>query len=209
MRSKLTRCAGVGLFSIAATLIAACGGGGGSDPNPPPTIPPTTRPTTSPTTAPTMSPTIAPTAKPTASPTIRPTTSPTATPTTSPTASPTTSPTATPSPASTLVASPNSFSFDASSPTSTSFTVSEPGYNGTFSITQPVFCNDTYPSPQPSTDPFVAEISPASGATTFTVQSGAETGTCTATVTDSHGGQTTVQITVTGTSIIIFDKSRQ
>jgi hypothetical protein len=120
------------------------------------------------------------------------------------------SPTSSPTPASTPVASPNTLSlYVAGSPAP--FAVTESGYNGSFTAGEPT-CTDTLPSPPPPTNNFVVQVtgpsSSPSGAT-FTVTPGNDTGVCTVTVTDTHGGSATVQVYVSGIGVGVFDKPRK
>jgi hypothetical protein len=213
MRFPFMRYAAVGVFSTAAAVIVGCGGGGGGGGDT--TTPPTTKPTASATA--TASPTNTPTA--TASPTNHPTptASPTPTPTNhpTPTASPTQTPMPTPTP--TPVASPNSLAFDLSSPSPQNVSVSEIGYAGVFTASI-VNCDDTQPAPTPtppgnvvvqSPSPTSTSPSSAGAPVSFAITPGQDTGTCQLTIKDSHNNTATVNISVTGTAINIFDKARK
>ncbi len=112
------------------------------------------------------------TATPTASP------SPTATPTASPTPSPTPAP----------IASPSTLIFDATSPSPQAIAVSEPGATGTF--TASITCSA-------APDTFVAELqntTTTAPSGSFSVLNGSDVGTCTVTISDASGAQTTVAI---------------
>jgi hypothetical protein len=98
-------------FVMASSLIVACGGGGGGGGGTPSTPTP---------------------AMPTPNPTASPTASPSPTPTRSATPSPTPVPTATASPGA-LTASVSTLTVGEIGPTS--FTVNEPGYRGTYTVT--------------------------------------------------------------------------
>lgn len=128
-----------------------------------------------------------------------------------------TAPTPTPSP--TPAASPASLLFDATAPgASQTFAVSEAGYSGTFTGT--MTCTENPAGQTPPASAFVAEFSngtatatatPASAgaAATFTVMGGAETGSCTATVSDSNLNSVAVGITVSTTSVTIDRVNRR
>ncbi|HTX56017.1 MAG TPA: hypothetical protein VMD47_02845 [Candidatus Acidoferrales bacterium] len=118
----------------------------------------------------------------------------------------------------TPVASPASLLFDATNPTPMPFSVSETDYAGAFDAT--MTCTENPSGQSPASDAFVAQFSngtasatatPASAgaATTFTVDGGAETGSCTATVTDSDENSATISITVSSTGVTVNRVSRQ
>jgi hypothetical protein len=128
----------------------------------------------------------------------------TPTPTPSPSGSPSPSPSPTPTLAPTPVASPALLTFDAGTPTSAPFTVSETGDTAAF--TAGINCTVApspsphptssasplpTPTPTPSGSGFVAALAatsatPTGGVATFTVNSGSVPGTCTVTVTDAR-----------------------
>ena len=114
------------------------------------------------------------------------TATPSPTPTASPTPSPSPSPTATPTPA--PIASPNTLVFDATSPSPQAIAVSEPGATGSF--TASITCSA-------APDTFVAELqntTTTAPSGSFSVLNGSDVGTCTVTITDASGAQTTVAI---------------
>ena len=114
----------------------------------------------------------------------------------------------------TPLASPNQLVFDESSPAPQSFSVSETNYAGAF--TEQTSCTASpVPSPAPSSSPYVAQVTPSSAtpasagaSVSFTVTPGAETGSCTITVTDSNSGTTTVPVSVALDQVIIYDRKR-
>ncbi len=77
-----------------------------------------------------------------------------------------------------IVPSPTSFSFDVGGPSAT-FTVSETGYTGAFTVDGSTCASND-----------VASVSPSSGtsATTFTVTPGSSPGNCNISISDDHGG---------------------
>jgi|GEM_PF-3341843 epidermal growth factor receptor substrate 15 len=115
------------------------------------------------------------------------------------------------------IASPTSLAFDASTPTTMTFGVSEIEYAGAFSAT--LSCTENPAGQSPGSNAYVAQFSgglttaserPSApgGSATFTVQSGAETGSCTATITDTNSASTTVSITVSSTALTVTGKQR-
>ena len=116
------------------------------------------------------------------------------------------------------VLTPTSLAFDASNPTTMTFNASELEYAGAFSAT--LACTENPAGQTPVSNAYVAQFSGGAttatgtpsapgGSVTFTVQSGAETGSCTATVTDTNNATSTVSITVSSTSVTVTGKQRR
>jgi hypothetical protein len=116
------------------------------------------------------------------------------------------------------VVTPASLAFDASNPTTNTFTATELEYAGAFNAT--MACTENPAGQTPGSNAYVAQFSgglttasatPSApgGSATFTVQSGAETGSCTATITDTNNASSTVSITVSSTSVTVTGKQRR
>jgi hypothetical protein len=138
----------------------------------------------------------------------------------------TATPSPSPSPSPTPVASPAVLTFDAGTPTSAPFTVSETGDTAAFTAginctvapsPSPHPTSTASPLPTPTPTPtgsgFVATLgatsaTPSNGVATFTVNSGSAPGTCTVTVTDTRSATATVTVNVDSASIGIFSSHR-
>ena len=115
---------------------------------------------------------------------------------------------------------PTSLAFDASNPTSLTFTATELEYASAFTAT--MACTENPTGQSPASNAYVAEFTgtgttattatgtPSSpgGGVVFTVQGGAETGSCTVTVTDANNATATVAITTSSTSVTVTGKHR-
>jgi len=124
-------------------------------------------------------------------------------------------PSGAPTPASTPVASPNALALYVSNPAvAATFTVTEP--NDTAEFTSSISCTENPLNQSPASSPFVAEVSPQyaapdslGAAVTFTVTPGAETGSCTVTVTDANSAKATVSVTVSSTNLSVYGAHRK
>jgi hypothetical protein len=120
--------------------------------------------------------------------------------------------TPTPLPSPTPVASPASVTLTAGGSAAT-FGVSETNDTAAFTATISCTPNPAVPSPLPTSNVFVAQVTAsatpaAGGVATFTVTPGNETGACTITVTDANNASISVPVTVNTTGAIIYGKSR-
>jgi hypothetical protein len=112
---------------------------------------------------------------------------------------------------------PLSLNFDSGNPTTASFAASEIDYAGAFSAT--MTCTENPAGQSPGANAFVAQFtgggttssqtpSSAGGSVAFSVDSGAETGTCSVAVSDTNGNSSTETIDVSSSSLTVTGKQR-
>jgi hypothetical protein len=135
----------------------------------------------------------------------------------SPSPTPSPSPSPSPTPVPTPVAAPTSVVFDVNSPAPATVSVNEAGNSAAFSALLLCTANPVVPSPEPSSSPFVAELttatsltpSAAGGMVAFGLQPGSETGSCTLTVKDVNNASVPVSVLTSTTSLNVYSTHRK